>query len=335
MKDFQILTDSVSDLPAFWVRAHDYVTIVDTPITISGNHNLTLHNLSADDFDQVEFYVKQHKDRAATSQPMVFDPYDENPASVESLTRKYVREGKDVIYVAMNSALSGTYSTVSVCYDELSEWAAEQGRSIRCVDSHCMSTGLALLFLELAKAIERQDVNDIDDIAEFVNRERGHMGHFFTWGELSYIKLSGRVDAVRAMIGTFLGIRLFCSAQYTADGQRKLEHVNPHAMIRGLGKWSEVLGYYARKHITDPKGTIIVAHGNAPRDAEIVKSHLHKYLPDANYLIGNDWRCGAGIQVHGGPTSLHINFRTDNIGTYDETVEEIETIIRGMRAGTL
>lgn len=54
MRDFQILTDAVSDIPEFWVKAHDYITIVDTPITISGKHNLVLHDLSADDFDQVE-----------------------------------------------------------------------------------------------------------------------------------------------------------------------------------------------------------------------------------------------------------------------------------------
>ena len=332
MRNFQILTDRVADLPESWVKAHDYVTVVDTPIIISGTHELTLHNLSADDFDQVEYYVKKCKDRATTSQPQVFDPDEENRFSVESLTRKYVREGKDVIYVAMNSSLSGTYNTVSVLYDEIRDWAKEQGRQILCVDSRCMSTGLALLFLEIALNIEAGYFTTINDISDFVIQERGHIGHFFTWGELSYIKLSGRVDSVRALIGTILGIRLMCSAQYVDNGSvRKLEHINPHAMLRGVGKFADALGIYARKHISNPRGPIIIAHGNDPRSASIVEQHLRKYLPDANYLIGDEWRCGAGIQVHGGPTSLHINFRTDNVGYLSETIEEMERIIREMR----
>lgn len=331
MRDFQILTDAVSDIPEFWVKAHDYITIVDTPITISGKHNLVLHDLSADDFDEVEYYVKQG-DRAMTSQPQVFDPYEETPNSVESLTRKYVRDGKDVIYVATNSALSGTYGTVSICYDELSEWAEEQGRRILCVDSKCMSTGLALLFLELAKAIEGHKVKTIDDIEQFVLRERGHMGHFFTWGELSYIKLSGRVDSVRALLGTLLSIRLIGSAQFLDDGEtRKLEHINPHAIVRGTTKFGDVVGLYARRHITDATGPIIIAHGNVPRDATIIEERMRKYLPNAKYLTGPNWRCGAGIQVHGGPTSIHINFRTDNVGFLDETTREMEALIRNMK----
>ncbi|MBO4854968.1 DegV family EDD domain-containing protein [Candidatus Saccharibacteria bacterium] len=331
MQNFQILTDRVADLPARWVNSHDYITVVDTPILITGKHNLMLQNLSADDFGQVEQFFKQG-DRATTSQPQVFDPDEDNPLSVESLTRKYVREGKDVIYVAMNSALSGTYNTVSVCYSELSEWAEEQGRRVACVDSRCMSTGLALLFLELDEAINRQEVRNIDEIEHFVIKERGHMGHFFTWGELSYIKLSGRVSSVQAMLASMLRVRLMCSAQYIDDGEtRKLEHINPGAKLIGLKRFADALGIYARKHITNPHGTIIIAHGNAPRDAAIVEERLCHYLPDANYLSGDEWRCGAGIQVHGGPTSLHINFRTDNIGFLPETTEEMERIIREMR----
>ena len=120
MRDFQILTDSLCDLPSSWLNAHDYITVVDTPITISGpEHNMTVHHLTADDFEQVEYYVKKKGCRAMTSQPQSFDPYEENPESVETLTRKYVRMGKDVIYVTMSSFLSGTYGMISVCYSEL------------------------------------------------------------------------------------------------------------------------------------------------------------------------------------------------------------------------
>ena len=332
MKDFQILTDALCDLPPSWVAAHDYITIIDTPINISGDgKSLTLRHLSPDDFGQVEYYVKECKCRAMTSQPSIFDPGEDNPESVESITRKYVRTGKDVIYITMSSFLSGTYSTASICYGELAEWAEENGQHVRCVDSQCMSTGLGLLLLELAKAIENNTVKDIDDIEDFVKSERAHIGHFFTWGELSYIKLSGRVGAVRAMIGTILGVRLMCSAQYNEAHERKLEHINPHAFLRGINKFGEALGQYIRRHIDDPHGIIIVAHGNAPRDAELVTSKLRKYLPDATYLTGHDWRCSAGIQAHGGPTSLHVNFRTKDVSTLEQTTKEMESIIHNLK----
>ena len=33
---FQILTDGLADLPAFWLRQHENVTVIDTPVTVTG-----------------------------------------------------------------------------------------------------------------------------------------------------------------------------------------------------------------------------------------------------------------------------------------------------------
>lgn len=335
MRDFQILTDSVADLPASWVKAHPYVTVVDTPINVTtvDNQQLTLHNLTADDFEQVEQYIKQGG-RAMTSQPSVFDPDEENPSSVESLTKHYLREGKDVIYITMAGTMSGTFNTVTLCYRELDDFATEQGRRLLCVDSHCMSTGLALLFIEIDKAIQRGEIDSIEKVADYVGANRGFMGHFFTWAKLDYVKLSGRVSSVQSMMANLFHLRLICSAQYVNEYTRKLEHINPHAkQLIGIKSWANALGIYAQRHIVDPCGEVIVAHGNVPRDARMVVEKLREYLPDAKFLTGPEWRCGAGIQVHGGPTSIHVNFRTDIIGKLKETTEEMEDIIRGLRIG--
>ena len=332
MVNFQILTDALCDLPADWVAKRDCLTVVETPIIVTGRrHNLTLHDLAADDFSQVEYYIDQG-DSVTTSQPHILDPDGTNPNSIESLTRKYVLGGKDVIYIVMNSELSGAYDTASALFSQLEDWATEQGRRITCVDSKCMSTGLALLLMELDEKIQSGKITNIAEIRDFVEKERGHIGHYFTWGELSYIQRSGRVDGVSAMFGTLLGIRPICSAQYGEDGEtRKLEHVNPHAMIRGITKFGEVIGAYAKKHISNPNGPVIVAHGNVPHDAELVAKQIRKYLPDAVIYIGPEWRCGPGIQAHGGPTSIHVNFRTDDIGTLEDTRKNMQSIIRSLR----
>ena len=182
MVNFQILTDALCDLPADWVAKRDCLTVVETPIIVTGrHHNLTLHDLAADDFSQVEYYIDQG-DSVTTSQPHILDPDGTNPNSIESLTRKYVLGGKDVIYIVMNSELSGAYDTASALFSQLENWATEQGRHITCVDSKCMSTGLALLLMELDEKIQSGKITNIAEIRDFVEKERGHIGHYFTWG---------------------------------------------------------------------------------------------------------------------------------------------------------
>lgn len=338
---FQIITDSTCDLPKSWVAAHPYVTVVDVPVIVTkGSESHILRDLGPNDFWTAEKFVNDGF-RASTSHPTMYaadlsnlNPEECIPVSVEEIVRKNADEGKDVIYVVMNSALSGAFGTATPLFRELQEEYKGRGRRIICVDSQCMSTGLALLLLDIADGIENGTLQDVDQIAQFVEKTRGHIGHYFTWGELSYIKKSGRVSSVQAMIGTILGVRLLCSAQYCKDGERRLEHLTPSRTsmlkVRGIGKWAEVVGIYANRHITDPTGPIIIAHGNVPRDAEIIKKRLEHYLPDAHYLISDEWRCGAGIQAHGGPTSIHVNFHIDKVESLDRTIEEFEDIVKNL-----
>ena len=338
---FQIITDSTCDLPKSWVATHPYVTVVDVPVIVTkGSESHILRDLGPNDFWMAETYVKDGF-RASTSHPTMYaadlgnlNPEEGIPVSMEEIVRKNVAEGKDVIYVVMNSALSGAYGTATPLFQSLQEEYKGSGRKIICVDSQCMSTGLALLLLDIAKGIENGELKDVEQVANFVEKTRAHIGHYFTWGELSYIKKSGRVSAVGAIIGAILGVRLVCSAQYDDEGERKLEHLTPRhtdlVRVRGIGKWAEVVGIYARRHIVDPKGPIIIAHGNAPRDAHIIHNRLLEYLPSAKYLIGEDWRCGAGIQAHGGPTSIHVNFHVDDVEKLDSTIDEFERIVKNL-----
>lgn len=334
MQRFQILTDSTADIPPGWLKEHDYITVIDTPINIVGDgFNETLYNLGPDDFGKVDDYVKQGY-RASTSQPVVNDPDGLSPLSVETITRSYLDEGKDVIYIAMNGSISGTYSTVYMCYKRLQEEynQYEDKRRIICVDSECMSCGLALLLMDVANFIEEVgDEANVDRIAEFVAANRASIGHFFTFGELSYIRRSGRLGFVKATIGNVLGVRPFCSAAYNDEGSRKLEYLNSHTLVRGLNKLANAMSQYVLEHIADPKGKIIIAYGNVIRDAENMFKRIHERLPDAEYLIGQDWRVGAAVQANGGPTSLLVAFHTKDRNLLSTVAEDVNRIIREQR----
>jgi DegV family protein with EDD domain len=334
-RGFQIITDSTCDLPKSWLAEHPYVTVMDVPVIVTrGAESHILRNLGPDDFFTAETFVKQGF-RASTSHPTMYAADgDENIVSVEQVVRKNAEAGRDVIYVVMNSALSGAFGTATPLFAQLQDEYKGRGRRILCVDSQCMSTGLALLLMDIAKNMDNGYIQNVDQVATFVQQTRGHIGHYFTWGELSYIKKSGRVNAVGALIGTLLNMRLVCSAQYCEDGERRLEHLTPsrHWMIkiRGINKWAQVVGAYAKKHIADPRGTVIIAHGNVLHDAEKIHNQLLPYLPDADFKYGEEWRCGAGIQAHGGPTSIHVNFHVDKIESLADTVKEVEGIVRNL-----
>ena len=324
-REIQYLTDGTSDLPPAWLKKHPEVTVVDTPIVAikPGCPEVSFTGLTPDTFAEADEYVRKGY-TTKTSLPVIWQTPEEEAIdimSVERLTRQYLSEGKSVVYLAMNSAISGAFSQVwtlfqfmsdGVCRSEDDGEAMMTKDRVLCLDTQCASTGLAMLIMDLIAS----EPEDLRDVMNFVEDRRKHIAHVFTWFEFGYIMRSGKVNALSAMIGKLFGFHPICSAEYV-DEARPLMTVSDR--IRGTYKFIDLLSKFVRATIANEDGVITVAHGNLPDKAEMIAEALREYLPEAKVLQGPDWRCGAAIQAHGGPTSIHINYLR-NPATYDETL---------------
>ncbi|MBQ3310387.1 DegV family EDD domain-containing protein [Candidatus Saccharibacteria bacterium] len=315
-RSFQILTDAVCDLPATWLKSHPEIIVVDTPViaTKRGCRGIIFKDLTPDTFDRADAYVKQGY-TTRTSLPIIWETEDEEQRdiiSVERLTRQFLEEGIDVVYLAMNSAISGTYGQVHVLYNELNERYAHSAMAL-CLDTECASTGLAMLIMDLIAS----EPKTLDDVREHVAVNQSKIAHVFTWLDFTYIVKSGKVNALSATIGKMLELRPLCSAEYLR-GERPLIAISNK--IRGTHKFVNILSKFVKATIDDERGVITVAHGNLPEKAEMIAGALSERLPKAQVLYGPDWRCGAAIQAHGGPTSIHVNYHRKP-ASFEETAK--------------
>lgn len=317
MNSFQILTDSICDLPLSWLKKHPMVTVVDTPITLTkpGAETLSFSGLMPpDDFMQIDEYV--HKGYTSkTSLPTI---YGEAKNSVESLTNKYLTAGKDVIYLAMNSAISGSYEYIQAFYRNLiKKGQCPKGQTLLAIDTECASTGLAFLIRNMFKdeKLTPSNPNDSDDIssssltassiASFVKENAPKVAHVFTWFEFNYVVKSGKVKALPAFLGKIFGCHPLCSAEY-ANSSRPLLTIS--GTIRGTSRFLNKFADFVAATIADSKSVVTIAHGNYLEGAKLISEAIKKRLPEATIICNPEWRCGAAIQAHGGPTSIHVNY---------------------------
>ena len=327
MENFQLLTDGLCDLPAGWLKQYPNITVIDTPIIVNkGDENITLRNLKSSDFDQVADYVNKGYS-AHTSCPDIYMPdasAKDAPENVEGVTRSLLEKGLDVIYVVMSSTLSSTYGYVSTLYKELAKEYPE--RTILCVDSLSMSTGLGLLIMDIMAEYEKGSFETLTDIVKYVEDNRGGIAHIFSWSEFTFIRKSGRVSLLPAFLGGALHFQPFCSNEFddTKDGSRVLLPVK--STVRGEEKFAALLVAFAKETITDPEDTIIVACAKRQGFADLIAAKLKEAFPKANILVGRDWKLSTGIQVHGGPTSMHINFHRKQPNSFSETCELVKQL---------
>ena len=154
--------------------------------------------------DSDEFYrlmEEEHVVRTAQIPPSYFTERFE----------KILQEGDDVFYLAFSSGLSGTADNATVVARELME--KYPGRTIWVVDTLCASAGQGLL-ADMAMRLHRAGKSD-REVYAWCMENRLHAHHLFTVGDLTYLKRSGRVSVLSAIMGGMLNIKplLFVDAK--------------------------------------------------------------------------------------------------------------------------
>lgn len=107
------------------------------------------------------------------------------------------------MYIALSSALSGTYSTAVMMREQLLETYPELKLTI--IDSKCASLGIGLLVKEAVKL--KDEGLDLPTIEEKIRFNAEHMEHLFTVEDLDYLARGGRVSKASAFIGGLLNIK--------------------------------------------------------------------------------------------------------------------------------
>ncbi|MDO5540782.1 MAG: DegV family protein [Eubacteriales bacterium] len=114
-----------------------------------------------------------------------------------------VKEGKALIYLALSSGLSDTYSSACLAVQNLKEEYDEV--NIEVVDTLAGTGGMGLL-AECAIA-NRQAGMTLQENAQWLRDHALDIQHWFKVEDLMYLKRGGRVSAATAIMGTALNIK--------------------------------------------------------------------------------------------------------------------------------
>jgi len=239
-----------------------------------------------------DFYTKLSAgENAVTSQitPVVFKEVFEN----------YLKAGKDVLYIAFSSGLSGTYNSARLIAEELADEYPE--RRITCIDSLCASVGEGFLIYLAGKL--RAEGKSFDETSDFVKENCTKVCHWFTVDDLLHLKRGGRLSGFEAAVGTALKIKPVLSV----DPEGKLTVV---AKVRGIKKGMDYLRERLISDGTDAVNqTVMVGHADAPEVAEQIKEQLLSEGLVKDVIISN---VGPIIGTHVGSGMFALVFLGEN-----------------------
>ncbi len=237
--------------------------------------------------DCKSFFNAMRNGESAKTQALNMDEYIEYFEPVFA-------NGEDIIYVTFSQAMSGTFNSMRLAIDVLSEKYPE--RKITVIDSGSISCGAGRIVEEAAK-LHNNGASD-EEIVEFVEKIKNKVSIYFTVGDLKYLVRGGRLSAVAGAVGTLLNLKPIIGVG--DDG--KLASL---AKVNGRKKAMHTLVEKLTLDNVDTSYPIILLHADSEDDVKIMEDSIKQKFPDAQIEVQI---VGPVVGAHCGPDTLGIVF---------------------------
>lgn len=266
-RDYSIITDITCDLSAeeldsMGISAIPLHVIIDD---VDYTHYADYRNLPISDF------LEKLKDCKSIRTSQI------DTEIAESTMRSVLEKGKDILYIAFSSSLSGTYCTSKILADELSAEFPEA--KIRVVDSLSASGGLGMLVcLAAQKKVEGMG---IDELVSWLEEKRHLIGHWFTVDDLQHLRKGGRISGTASFVGGLLKVKPIL----IMDDSGKLV---PHSKVSGRKKSFDALVNKMHEHGKGNKfDTVFISHSGVENDALCLKEKIEEEFEVKKFVIVN------------------------------------------------
>ena len=282
MSKYVILTDTACDLPREYLEKREIET-ADLTYRFEGEDR----EYTVRDMPITDFFVRMREGAVAKTSAL-------NTETLYHHFKTHLEKGKDVLYIAFSSGLSGTYNAGRLAAERAR--ADFPDRKIAVVDSLCASGGEGLL---VALAADKRDAGaDFEELLAYVQDTVLRVAHWFTVDDLVYLKRGGRVSPTAAFFGNMLGIKPVLHVDNEG-------HLIPMAKVRG--RRTSVVAMAEKLFETrDPSGAhVFINHADCEKDALLLKSLIEEKT-DARVDLITD--IGPVIGAHSGPGTLALFF---------------------------
>ncbi|MCR4585364.1 MAG: DegV family protein [Lachnospiraceae bacterium] len=286
---FKIITDNGSDLPKSWMQENDVDCIYLSTILDGKMINGKDVELSAADF------YRMLSDGAQPSTSQI------NPEQAREYFEEHINDADEFLFIGISSGLSGTVSSVNNGVAEVLE--NHPDKKIAVVDTLSASVGEGIQVWHAVKM--RNEGKSMEETVAWLEANRKQFLLAFTVDNLFDLWRGGRVSKTSAIIGTLASVKPFL----IVDDDGKLAVPKK---IRGRNKSLTYLIEAMQEHkataYPENEEMVMIAHGNVPEDAEIVKKTIEEQLGYKNFMVCN---VGPMIGVHTGGSIVVVSYKGD------------------------
>lgn len=283
MQEYVIIADSCCDLGEETIRSKG-LDIIYLSVNIDGKE----YDGNINKISEKELYQLMRKGEVlVTSQ--------RNPSEVEKVFERYLRQGKDIIMICLDSKLSGMCISCEIAKENILSRYKE--RKIEVIDSLSGSLGEGLLVLEGIKAKEQGKT--FEEVINHLKLQREKICHIFTVNDIGYLYKGSGASKGKEILDTLFNIKPILSAD-------KEGNIIQIARIRGKSNAMKYMLERMEEVIeVDDKTVVAIGHGDCENEAKEMEEMIKIRYNVKNFIIRN---IGVVVGAHSGPGALAVFF---------------------------
>ena len=283
---FIAVTDTSGNLPTAVAREND-LKMIPFAYYIDGERFTCLDTES---FDGDAFYTMLKTTEVKTSQI--------NPQEYADFFEPFLADGRDVVYVAMSSGISGSCQSAAIGAEMLKERYPD--RTIEIVDTRGASLGEGLVAVEAARL--RDEGLSASEAAAKLRALSERMFNGFTVNDLMFLRRGGRLSNLSAIVGTVLGIKPMLKGG--EDGR-----ISAFDTVRSRKRSVKALASLYDRYVVEPeRQTVGIAHAACREDAEELIRLIRESERAPKEILLVDYEPVTGSHV--GPGALALFFES-------------------------
>ncbi len=260
---FEIITDTSANLDCRWLE-DNHIRVIPFHYYVGGQDRTCT---DTEGFDGPAFYnAMRNGEKVTTSQI--------TPQAYLDVMRPLLDAGHDILFVGMSSGISGSYAQSEMAAATLRE--EYPGRVIRLVDTLGASLGEGLLVV--MAAAWRGQGETLDDIWQKLLKIRVEMCQVFTVDDLKYLRNTGRLSNMAAVVGTVLNIKPLLKGN---EAGRIVSFAKVHGRRRAIKGMAEQYDKMVRDAGSQ---TIGIAHADCQEDVDYLISLLNANHPPRDIM---------------------------------------------------
>ena len=277
----KIIVDSTCDLPDELLAKYDIIT-VPMQILLDGKAYLDKLNIQPSDvYDAMRGGIVPKTAQVDLNY-------------LEHAFEDCCKKGLDFIYLSFSSALSCTHQSATIVLADMQEKYPDI--HMAAVDSKGGSLATGLIAHQAAKLIEKG--YDFDSVVSSVDDMISHVEHILTIMDLKWLVKGGRIDPIKAAIGSLLNVKPIIDVKNGYMDIIKKVRGSNNAIMSLI----EIMADRIREF---PEQLIGIAHTGNREAAESLKSKIATRLGATNFIISE---IGSVLGAHIGIGALGVFF---------------------------